>query len=74
MDPDRLAFEALPEGNGGESGELRGLRAANPRVKDGVPVTGGTGANAAGDGAAGWGEGAMRPRNRALVERFFNSK
>ena len=74
MDPNRLAFEALPEGNGGEAGELRGLRAANPRVKEGVAVTNGSGANAAGEGAAGWGEAPMRPRNRALVEKYFNSK
>lgn len=74
MDPERLALENLPEGNGGEAGELRGLRATNPKVKQGTEVTPATGAGASGDQAAGWDEGAMRPRNRALVQRYFDSK
>ncbi|PZR04442.1 MAG: hypothetical protein DI536_34360 [Archangium gephyra] len=74
MDPERLAFEELPEGNGGEAGELRGLRAANPKVKQSAPLTPATGSGANGDQAAGWDEGAMRPRNRALVQRYFDSK
>ena len=74
MDPDRLKYEALPEGNGGEGEELFGLRSANPRPhKDGT-ISPGTGAAASGDQAAGYDEGAMRPRNRALVQRYFDSK
>ena len=74
MDPDRLKYEPLPEGNGGEGEELFGLRAANPRTNPDGTVSAGTGAGASGDQAAGYDEGAMRPRNRALVQRYFDSK
>jgi hypothetical protein len=74
MDPRRLDFAALPEGNGGEAGELFGLRAANPKVNsnagDGVV----SGTAAVGGQGAGYNEGAMRPRNRALVQKYFDSK
>jgi hypothetical protein len=74
MDPDRLKFDALPEGHGGEGQELFGLRAANPRVNPSAPDGVSTGTAAAGDQGAGYNEGAMRPRNRALVQKYFDSK
>lgn len=75
IDPDRLKFEPLPEGHGGdEPGELLGLRAANPHAPDDVPRSAATGATATGDQAAGHREGPLLPRNRALIERYFQSK
>jgi len=74
MDPDRLKFEALPEGHGGEGEELFGLRTANPKVNGAGLVVPGTGANAAGDQAPGHVEGPLLPRNRALIQRYFDSK
>jgi hypothetical protein len=74
MDPNRLKYEALPEGNGGEADELFGLRAANPKPNQNGQVSPATGRGASGDQAAGYDEGAMRPRNRALVQRYFDSK
>ena len=73
MDPDRLKYEPLPEGNGGEGEELFGLRGADPRKNPKTGASPGTGAGASGDQAAGYDEGAMRPRNRALVQRYFDS-
>ena len=74
MDPDRLKYEALPEGNGGEGEELFGLRGTNPKTNPDGTISTGTGQSATGDQAAGYDEGAMRPRNRALVQRYFDSK
>lgn len=74
MDPDRLKFDALPEGNGGEAGDLFGLRAANPKANPNVPDGVVSGSAAVGDQGAGYSEGAMRPRNRALVQKYFDSK
>jgi len=75
MDPDRLKLEALPQGHGGdEPGELLGLRAANPTAHDPVPRSPATGASAAGAQAAGHREGPLLPRNRALIDRYFQSK
>ncbi len=75
IDPDRLKFEPLPEGHGGdEPGELLGLRAANPNAPDDVPRSAATGTSAAGTQAAGHREGPLLPRNRALIERYFQSK
>lgn len=74
MDPERLQFEPLPKGQGGEAEELYGLRAANPRVKPN-PISPGTGTGAAaGDQAPGPGAAPMLPKNRALIERYFDSK
>ncbi len=73
MNPERLGFEPLPAGQGGEAQELLGLRAANPQARPGSSPRNGTGGAAAGDQAAGYDEGAMRPRNRALVQRYFDS-
>ena len=74
MDPDRLKYEPLPGGNGGEGEELFGLRSANPKANPNGAASPATGKGASGDQAAGYDEGAMRPRNRALVQRYFDSK
>lgn len=74
MDPDRLKFEALPKGNGGEAEELYGLKAANPRVGR-QPLNGGTTSGAAtGDQAPGVGETPMLPKNRALIQKYFDTR
>ena len=74
MDPERLKYEALPPGNGGEGDELFGLKSANPKKSPSDFVSPSKGNSATGDQAAGYDEGAMRPRNRALVQRYFDSK
>jgi hypothetical protein len=73
MDPDRLAFDALPPGHGGEGQELFGLRAANPKANPNPQVAPGSGAAAVGAQGAGYDEGVMRPRNRMLVQRYFDT-
>lgn len=74
MDPERLQFEPLPKGQGGDAEELYGLRAATPKVKPN-PIAAGTGTGpAAGDQAPGPGAAPMLPKNRALIERYFDSK
>lgn len=73
MDPNRLKFEALPKGSGGEAEELYGLKAANPRIGR-QPLSGGTSNGAAaGDQAPGNGEAPMLPKNRALIQRYFDT-
>ena len=75
MDPDRLKYEALPEGNGGDPGELFGLKQANPkRTTPSTFISPATNTGPTGDQAAGYDEGSMRPRNRTLVQRYFDSK
>ncbi len=75
IDPDRLKFEALPQGNGGDDpGELYGLRAADPHVATDVPRTGSQGTTASGARAASQREGPLLPRNRAVIDRYFQSK
>ncbi|WP_317987872.1 hypothetical protein [Hyalangium gracile] len=75
MDPDRLEFQPLPEGQGGEASELWGLKAAEPR-REGIMVvpspTQGTGAQ--GDATPGYSTGPLLPRNRDLVKRYFGSQ
>jgi hypothetical protein len=75
MDPERLAFEALPEGHGGESAELWGLKAADPEVREGR-ATGGAakGTGAQGDATAGHSAAPLLPRNRELVKRYFGGE
>ena len=73
MDPDRLKFEPLPPGQGGESDELFGMRAANPPKGQGG-ASPGTGATATGTQARGNDDGALLPRNRVLIKRYFDSK
>lgn len=73
MDPNRLKFEALPKGSGGEAEELYGLKAANPRTGR-QPLSGGTSNGAAaGDQAPGNGEAPMLPKNRALIQKYFDT-
>lgn len=72
MDPDRLAFQPLPEGHGGEAEELWGLRAADPRARTGpAGAAGAKGTGAKGDATAGPTSGPLLPRNRDLVKRYF---
>lgn len=75
MDPDRLKFQPLPPGQGGEAGELWGLRAAEPR-KDGVTVTPSAvrGTSAQGEAAPGHSTAPLLPRNRDLVKRYFGGE
>lgn len=74
MDPERLKFEALPKGNGGEAEELYGLKAANPRAGRQPLNPGTSNAPAAGDQAPGPGEAPMLPKNRALIQKYFDTK
>ncbi len=75
MDPDRLAFQALPEGHGGESAELWGLKAADPQVREGRPTGGAAkGTGAQGDATAGHSAAPLLPRNRELVKRYFGGE
>ncbi|WP_434383868.1 hypothetical protein [Melittangium boletus] len=74
MDPDRLAFKALPRGQGGEGQELWGLRAAEPEPREAGGARGGTGASARGGAEAGHGTGPLLPRNRELVKRYFGEQ
>ncbi|XXF77211.1 hypothetical protein P2318_29785 [Myxococcaceae bacterium GXIMD 01537] len=75
MDPDRLAFKPLPQGHGGESAELWGLKAADPRVLEGrAPAGGARGTGARGDATAGHGAAPLLPRNRELVKRYFGGE
>ena len=75
IDPDRLKFEALPDGKGGDDpGALYGLRAADPQVANDVPRAGSQGTTATGARAAGQREGPLLPRNRAVIDRYFQAK
>jgi len=76
MDPERLAFEPLPPGQGGdESGELWGLRAADPRRQAGPAGTGGAqGTRARGAATEGPGAEPLLPRNRDMVKRYFGGE
>ncbi|RKG66597.1 hypothetical protein D7V80_19025 [Corallococcus sp. CA054B] len=72
MDPNRLAFQPLPEGNGGEAEELWGLRAADPQSRTGqAGPSSAKGTGAKGDATAGPTSGPLLPRNRDLVKRYF---
>ncbi|MHB8879062.1 MAG: hypothetical protein ACYC8T_35620 [Myxococcaceae bacterium] len=73
MDPDRLKFAPLPQGQGGEAQELWGLRAADPRVREGPSGGTASGAAASGEQAPGFKEGPLLPRNRELLKRYFDS-
>jgi hypothetical protein len=75
MDPDRLKFQPLPEGQGGESAELWGLKAADPR-REGVTVTpsAARGQGAQGDATPGFSTEPLLPRNRDLVKRYFGDE
>ncbi|TQF17817.1 hypothetical protein FJV41_01330 [Myxococcus llanfairpwllgwyngyllgogerychwyrndrobwllllantysiliogogogochensis] len=75
MDPDRLSFEPLPEGQGGEAGELWGLEAADPRRGTGsAGAAGSRGTSARGEATAGPGAQPLLPRNRDLVKRYFGGE
>ncbi|MFP2911679.1 hypothetical protein ACLESD_42970 [Pyxidicoccus sp. 3LFB2] len=75
MDPERLAFEPLPQGRGGnEAEELWGLKAANPDRRAGRRASGAQGTSAQGDATAGPGAAPLLPRNRDLVKRYFGGE
>jgi hypothetical protein len=75
MDPERLAFQPLPEGNGGESAELWGLKAADPQARQGrLPAGAAQGTGARGDATAGHTAAPLLPRNRELVKRYFGGE
>lgn len=75
MDPERLAFEPLPKGHGGEAAELWGLRAADPQVREGRSSAGSArGTGARGDATAGHTSAPLLPRNRELVKRYFGGE
>lgn len=74
MDPDRLKFEPLPQGQGGEANELLGLKAANPKANKNAPRSAGENAAAQGAQAPGHRESALLPRNRELIQKYFDSK
>ncbi|MCY1019797.1 hypothetical protein [Pyxidicoccus sp. MSG2] len=76
MDPERLAFEPLPQGRGGnEAEELWGLQAAEPLRHAGPAGAGGAqGTSARGDATAGPGAAPLLPRNRDLVKRYFGGE
>ncbi|MDC0710612.1 hypothetical protein POL68_19195 [Stigmatella sp. ncwal1] len=75
MDPERLRFQPLPPGQGGEAGGLWGLRAAEPR-KDGAtgPPPAVRGTSAQGEAAPGHSSSPLLPRNRDLVKRYFGGE
>ncbi len=76
MDPDRLAFEALPPGQGGDEGqELWGLKAADPKRQSGASGAGGAqGTQARGAATEGAGAAPLLPRNRDMVKRYFGGE
>jgi hypothetical protein len=75
MDPDRLAFKPLPQGQGGEAQGLWGLRSADPQKQEGgAGGGGGQGTSAQGDAEAGHVSGPLLPRNRELVKRYFGGE
>ncbi len=74
MDPERLAFKPLPEGQGGEAQGLWGLRSADPRKGEGGSGGGSRGTGAQGDAEAGHVAGPLLPRNRELVKRYFGGE
>lgn len=75
MDAERLAFQPLPQGQGGEAEELWGLRAAEPVTREGpAPTGGGQGPGAQGDATAGHSGAPLLPRNRELVKRYFGGE
>lgn len=74
MDPERLAFKPLPQGQGGEAQGLWGLKAADPEKREGGGGGGGQGTSAQGDAQAGHSAGPLLPRNRELVKRYFGGE
>jgi hypothetical protein len=75
MDPERLKFQPLPEGQGGEADELWGLKASDPQ-REGVTVTPSVarGTGAQGDATPGHSMEPLLPRNRDLVRRYFGGE
>ena len=74
MDPSRLKIERSPKGRGGEGDELYGLRAKDPRVSASAHASPAQGSAPLGEQAPGYDDGALLPRNRALIRRYFDSE
>jgi hypothetical protein len=72
MDPTRLKMKAAPEGNGGEGTELLGLVAADPTHRSGGKVAPGSGKGAVGEASPANRDGDYLPRNKALIQRYFD--
>ena len=73
LHPERLKFAPLPEGQGGETGELWGLRGADPQPDMEASRGGPPGTVAEGESSPGQRWGPLLPRNRELVQRYFES-
>lgn len=73
MNPERLELAPLPEGNGGEPGELWGLRSADPRLRGAPTAAPATGSPAEGEVGPAHPEQPLLPRNRELVRRYFDT-
>lgn len=72
MDPERLKFQPLPDGQGGEADELWGLKAADPERQEGTSTPSAVrGSGAQGDATPGHSATPLLPRNRDLVKRYF---
>jgi len=63
----------MPEGYGGDGTELLGLVAANPTPRVGGKVTAGSGRGAEGEESPANREGNFLPRNKTLIQRYFDS-
>lgn len=74
LNADRLKFEALPQGHGGQGEQFFGLRSANPQAKPSGGPSPASGGGSSGTQAVGYDEGALRPRNRELVQRYFDTQ
>ncbi len=75
MDPNRLKFQPLPEGQGGEASELWGLKSGDPMHEAGTAAPAAVqGTGAQGDATPGYSSGTLLPRNRELVKRYFGSQ
>lgn len=72
---DRLAYEALPKGRGGEdSGRLWGMQGVAPKATPDAPIVDPVGGVAGADDTPGLREGLAPPRHRATVRRYFDAK
>jgi hypothetical protein len=76
MDPERLAYQPLPKGQGGEAEQLWGLRAADPPRPGapGLPAATPQGSPPQGDASPGHGSAPLLPRNRDLIQRYFGGQ
>lgn len=74
VNPDRLAFEPLPKGNGGDPDELWGLKAVNPHAQSNSASGNGVGGAAVGEQSPGRNNEKLLPRNQELIRRYFGGE